>query len=115
VRYRLTDRYVTTDVAPGQPCGLAEKADDRRTVVDIPLDWGFTSFAGLVVRRVVAVSLLAVAVLVASAAPSRAWSHEGHGFHGHGVVVIGPSFYYPTAATCPEAWIKVPPSQGPAP
>jgi len=121
------------------------------------------------VRRVVAVSLLAVALVLVPTAPSYAWGHGGrgghgfrghHGFHGHGVVVFGPSFwwdpwwyypppyyypppqvvvqpapviveeqppqsywyycpsakaYYPTAPTCPEVWIKVPPRQAAAP
>ncbi len=114
-------------------------------------------------RKVIAVSLLAVALLLVPAAPSYAWGghggHGGHGsdghhgfhghFHGHGVIVAGPTFwwgpwwwdypppyaypppvvvgppvyepqsywyycpsakaYYPTAPTCPEAWIKVAP------
>jgi len=121
------------------------------------------------VRRVAAVSLFAVALLLVTVAPSHAWGGGGHGghgghgfghhgFHGHGAIVVGPSFwwdpwwyypppyyapyyvypqpvvqeppvyverpsppqsywyycpsakaYYPTAPTCREAWIKVPP------
>ena len=119
------------------------------------------------IRKVAALSLLAIALLLFDAAPSDAGGrHHGHGrFHGgHGRVFIGPSFYwgspypywwyapppyyvytpppvivqeppayvqatpepapppqgywyycpsagayYPTAPTCPEAWVKVPP------
>jgi len=47
------------------------------------------------VRRIAAVSILAVALLLVPAAPSYAWGgHGGHGgrdFHGHGVIVAGPS------------------------
>ena len=121
-------------------------------------------------RRVAAVSLFAVALLLVTVVPSHAWGGGGHGghgghgfghhgFHGHGAIVVGPSFwwdpwwyypppyyapyyvyspapvvqeppvyverpsppqsywyycpsakaYYPTAPTCREAWIKVPP------
>ena len=46
-------------------------------------------------RRIAAVSILAVALLLVPAAPSYAWGgHGGHGgrdFHGHGVIVAGPS------------------------
>jgi len=123
------------------------------------------------VRRVAAVSLFAVALLLVTAVPRYAGGHGGHGghgfhghpgfhgrFHGHGAIVFGPSFwwgpywwdypppyyeyapppvivqesppvyvelpappesywyycpstkaYYPTAPTCSEVWIKVPP------
>ena len=59
------------------------------------------------VRRVAAVSLFAVALILVPAVPSYAWSrgawshggHGGHGFghhgfRGHGVVVVGPSFWW---------------------
>jgi len=57
------------------------------------------------VRRAVAISLLAAALLVVPAASSHAWGgHGGHGFHGHpgfhghfhghGVIVAGPSFWW---------------------
>ena len=78
-------------------------------------------------RRVVAVSLFAVALLLVTAVPSYAWGggghgghgggHEGHGghgfghrgFRGHGVVVVGPSFWwYPY-------WWDYPPYYGYAP
>ena len=51
-------------------------------------------------RKVVAVSLLAVALLLVPPAPSFAWGHGGRGghgfrghpeFHGHGVIVVGSS------------------------
>jgi hypothetical protein len=48
-------------------------------------------------RKIVAVSLLAVALLLVPPAPSFAWGHGGQGFrghpgfHGHGVIVIGSS------------------------
>ncbi len=56
-------------------------------------------------RRVVAVSLLAVALLFVSAPPSYAsGGHGGRGFHGHpgfhghfrghGVIVVGPTFWW---------------------
>ena len=120
-------------------------------------------------RKLASISLLAVALLLISAAPSLAWSRHGH-FHGGTRVFIGvgPSFwwgppypyyyypppyyvytpppvvvqeppvyvqqdtattqaapaqegywyycpsareYYPTAPSCPEVWIKVPPRQ----
>jgi len=115
------------------------------------------------VRRYAAVSLLAVALLLVPAVLSHAWNRGGPwhpGFRGHGVIVVGPSFwwgpsypywwdypppyyvyapppvdvqeppvyvqppappqaywyycpsvraYYPTAPTCSEAWVKVPP------
>jgi hypothetical protein len=51
------------------------------------------------VRRVAAVSLFAVALLLVTAVPSYAGGHGGHGghgfghhhgFRGHGVIVVGP-------------------------
>jgi hypothetical protein len=47
------------------------------------------------VRKIAAVSLLVVLVLLVFSAPGFAWSRGGGGFHhggfrGHGVVVIGP-------------------------
>ena len=51
-------------------------------------------------RRIAAVSLFAVALILVAAAPSYAWGHGGHGFshhpgfRGHGVVVVGPSFWW---------------------
>ena len=127
-------------------------------------------------KKVGAASLLAVALLLLTAAPSLAWSGHGHGhghFHGGArfFVGVGPAYwwgapypyyypyyppyypyyyppavaqeppvyvqqepaqavppastvqegywyfcpssrqYYPQAASCPEAWIKVPPRQ----
>jgi len=59
------------------------------------------------VRKVVAVSLLAVAFLLVHVLPSYAGGHGGHGghgfghhhgshhgFRGHGAIVIGPSFWW---------------------
>jgi len=44
------------------------------------------------VRRIVVLSLLAVALPLVQAAPSYAWgAHGGSGFRGHGVSVVGPS------------------------
>jgi hypothetical protein len=46
------------------------------------------------VKKTVAIALLMVAVLLVSAGSSFAWVHGGGGshggFHGHGVVVVGP-------------------------
>jgi len=68
--------------------------------------WGLPSFQTEVrelVRRVAAVSLFAVALILAPAEPSYAGGHGGrggrgfghhHGFRGHGVVVVGPSFWW---------------------
>ena len=48
-------------------------------------------------RRSAAVSLLAVALLLVPAVLSHAWNRGGSGhpgFRGHGVVVVGPSFWW---------------------
>jgi len=122
---------------------------------------GYAPRCEVEVRRVAAVFLFAVVLLLVTTVPSDAWGRGGHGFgRGHGVVVVGPSFwwgpaypywwdypspyyvyapppvdvqeppvyvqppappqaywyycpsvraYYPTAPTCSEAWVKVPP------
>jgi len=78
------------------------------------------------VRKVVAVSLLAVALLLVPAAPSYAGGHGGHGFHGHpgfhghfhghGAIVVGPSFwwgpwwYYPPPYYYPPPQVVVQPA-----
>jgi len=70
------------------------------------------------VRRVVAVSLLAVALLLVPVVPSYAGGHGGHrghgfghhhGFHGHGVIVVGPSFWwgYPILVVLPAALLRL--------
>src|SRR6266852_1309902 len=74
------------------------------------------------VRRIAAVSLFAVALILVAAVPSYAWGHGGHGFshhpgfRGHGVVVFGPSFwwdpwwYYPPPYYYPPPQVVVQPA-----
>ena len=73
-------------------------------------------------RRIAAVSLFAVALILVAAVPSYAWGHGGHGFshhpgfRGHGVVVFGPSFwwdpwwYYPPPYYYPPPQVVVQPA-----
>jgi len=63
------------------------------------------------VRKIAAVSLLVVLLVATFAAPVLAWNRGG-GFHGHGVVVIGPGccwgpawWYY----TPPPYYVDAPP------
>jgi len=62
------------------------------------------------VRRSAAVSLLAVALLLVPAVLSHAWSRGGpghRGFRDHGVIVVGPSFWW--GAPYPYWWDYPPP------
>jgi len=85
-------------------------------------------------RKVASIALLALALFLVPAAPSEAWRGHPSVFIGVGPVWWGPPYpyvqpalvpapppeaywyycssaqaYYPTAPTCPEVWIKVPP------
>jgi hypothetical protein len=68
-----------------------------------------TSVGGEAVRKLAAVSLLAIALLLIqpSAGPPRFHSH----FRGHGVIVVGPSFWWDPWWYYPPPYYYPPPPQ----